>query len=131
MTVTQAARRCVANATQQADPPKRCEQHSEHDDDKPNPLSACALAIAEARVDVDSAARLVDAIEAVVSERPHEDGEEPVFSASDASTIEHIASTIGRRLCKVKDALEKQFDALHKLADAEPAADDGEEGGAL
>ena len=91
-------------------------------DDKPNPLSACALAIAGARVDVDSAARLVDAIDAVVSERPHEDGEEPVFSASEAETIEHLASTIEQRLCKVKDVLEKQFDALHGLANAEQHA---------
>ena len=86
------------------------------------PLSACTLAVAEIRMDVDNALRLVGAIEAVVCERPHENNGEPVFSASDASTIEHIANTIEQRLFAVKDALEKQFDALHGLADAEQPA---------
>ena len=107
------------NATQQADPPKRCEPHNEHDADKASPIFACALAIAEVRVDVDSAARLVDAIDAVVCERPCGDNGEPVFSANDAATIASLTNTVEQRLSEVKDALEKQFDALHGLANAE------------
>lgn len=115
------------NATQQAGLPKRHERCSEHNADKSSPLSACALAVAETRMDVDNALRLVGAIDAVVCERPRGDNGEPVFSASDASTIEHIANTIEQRLFAVKDALEKQFDALHGLADAEqPAGKSGE-----